>query len=326
MTVGYFDVLPFLACCTVSKCLFHCFAVLSLPALKSLFLVVILLCSRRVLWGFPEPFIDGLLKLLLRFHDTVSADSLDRFLNSTLAENHSPLVQSVQKELTTILSRRSGSCQEDQTQQRGEGGWRKSMHARGTGVLLAYAGAVDGGDTKYHQSTGVNVHRKTLPHADVEGSELSNVNSSPPSSLSSCYKANLHQAEEQNRTESVKYVELEAQLKDSDIDVIVLDGDDDDIHHPVDEEPGQPGRRLEPQVSDLQADSARQMTEDSQMGHNQVNKTTETICCPGDGTEGDGGGIDAEYQVCTLYFTLHLKKKKSKLKSRIWNFIHVKLR
>ena len=241
----------------------------------------------------------------------MSADSLDRFLTTTLAKKRSLLVQSMWEELTLILARRNGSGPEDQTQQ--QSGWRKSVHARRTGVLVNSVGAIDGGQagSGSHKSTGVSAHGTGFPHADTEGLGLE-----PPDRNTSSPEANHSQAGKHNKTEPVN--DKEDELADADSDVIILDDDDgddddddnhddDDTHHPRHKEPDKAGQRLEP-FSDSQADDTvtREMTEGSQVVHNQVNQTAAVTCCPDDGPEGHHGSeIDAEYWVCGLYLSFY---------------------
>ena len=224
-----------------------------------------------------------------------------------------------------ILARRNGSGPEDQTQQ--ESGWRKSVHARRTGILLDGVGAIDGGQagSGSHKSTGVSAHGTEFPHADIEGlgSEPPDMNASSPASNfgHSCKsEANQFQPGEHSETKPAK--DKEGELEDADSDVIVLDDDDnhdnhddddddhhddDDTHHPRHKEPGKAGQRPEP-FSGSQADGTvtREMTEGSQAVHNQVNQTAATTCCPDGGPEGHHGSeIDAEYRVCGLYLTFY---------------------
>lgn len=218
-----------------------------------------------------------------------------------------------------ILARRTGSGPEGQTQQ--QSGWRKSVHARRTGVLVDGVGAIDGGQagSGSHKSTSVSAHGTEFPHADTEGLGLEPPDrntSSPASNFSRCCKseANHSQAGKHNKMEPVK--DKEDELEDADSDVIILDADadadadnhdDDDTHHPRHREPDKAGQRPEP-FSDSQADGTvtREMTEGSQAVHNPVNQTTAITCCPDDGPEGHHGSeIDAEYRVCGLYHSFY---------------------
>ena len=223
----------------------------------------------------------------------------------------------MREELTMILARRTGSGPEGQTQQ--QSGWRKSVHARRTGVLVDGVGAIDGGQagSGSHKSTGVSARGTEFPHADTEGLGLEPPDrntSSPASNFSRCceLEANHSQAGKHNKMEPVK--DKEDELEDADSDVIILDDDadadnhdDDDTHHPRHKEPDKAGQRPEA-FSDSQADGTvtREMTESSQAVHNPVKQTTAVTCCPDDGPEGHHGSeIDAEYRVCGLYLSFY---------------------